>query len=353
MTTPSFSNWRSYFPLFLIVIFSVFLLFELNQFLNAFLGAIIMYVLLRPLMEKLVKQKKWKYPLAALALMLGSFLIIMLPILGFSYLFVSKMSTVFNGSSLFIQVMHTFDEKFTALFGRELFSDENLKAIQEKGTVFITRFLGETLGIIADIGIMYFILYYMLINTGKLEEAINHYIPLEKNDLLLLGDELKAQTYSNVIGAPLLALTQGILAWIGYLIFGIEDAFFWGMMTGFFSFIPFVGSALVWIPAAIYQFTFGAAWQGIGIILLGVLVIGTIDNVFRFVFQKQFADVHPLITVFGVIIGLQLFGISGVIFGPLLLSWFVLLIRIYRKDFKAKKVNENSDAPAVQATEEK
>jgi predicted PurR-regulated permease PerM len=242
------------------------------------------------------------------------------------------MSLMFSESSFFLQTMHTFDEKFRALFGRELFSIDNIKSIQEKATLYITEFLGETLSVIADIGIMYFILYYMLINTGKLEKAINKYLPLENDDIQLLGDELKAQTTSNAIGAPLLALIQGVFAWIGYLIFGIQDAFFWGMMTGFFSFIPFVGSALIWAPAAIYQFTFGAPWQGLGIVLFGILVIGTIDNVFRFVFQKQFADVHPMITVFGVIIGLQLFGVPGVIFGPLLLSWFLLLIKIYRKD---------------------
>ena len=159
---------------------------------------------------------------------------------------------------------------------------------------------------------------------------------MDNDDIQLLGDELKAQTYSNAIGMPLLALVQGIFAWIGYLIFGIQDAFFWGMMTGFFSFIPFVGSALIWAPAAIYQFSYGAPWQGIGIIIFGILVIGTVDNVFRFVFQKQFADVHPAITVFGVIIGLQLFGIPGLIFGPLLLSWFLLLIKIYRDDHPTK-----------------
>jgi predicted PurR-regulated permease PerM len=328
------SSWKDYFLPILIGLFSLLLVLLLYQFLNAFLGAIIMYVLLRPLMARLVLRKKWKYGLSAITLMLLSFVVILVPIFGFSYLLVSKMSVLFNESSFFLQTINTLDEKIKGVFGRELLTSENLKTIQENGTVFITQFLGETMSILADVGIMYFILYYMLTNTGRLEEAINKYIPMEKDDILLLGNELRAQTNSNAIGAPLLALIQGVFAWIGYLLFGIEDAFFWGMMTGFFSFIPFVGSALIWGPAAIYQFTFGATWQGIGIVLFGILVIGTIDNVFRFVFQKQFADVHPLITVFGVIIGIQLFGVPGVIFGPLLLSWFLLLVQIYRKELK-------------------
>lgn len=323
---------NEYFPLILICLFSVVLIFELYQFLNAFLGAIIMYVLLRPLQVRLTQRKNWKKGLAAITLMLLSFIIILVPIFGFSYLLISKMSVMFNESSFFFQTIDRLDAKFHDVFGRELMTADNLKAIQEKAGGLITTFLGGTLSILADILIMYFILYYLLINTGRIEKGLNKNIPMDNDDIQLLGDELKAQTYSNAIGAPLLAIVQGIFAWIGYLIFGIQDAFFWGMMTGFFSFIPFVGSALIWAPAAIFQFTYGAPWQGVGIILYGVLVIGTVDNIFRFVFQKQFADVHPAITVFGVIIGLQLFGVPGVIFGPLLLSWFLLLIKIYRKD---------------------
>ena len=340
MQDKTITNWRHYFPLILVGIISIFLLIELNQFLNAFLGAIIMYVLLRPLMVSLTESKKWNRGPAAVVLMFGSFIIILLPVLGFSYLFVSKMTLMFSESSFFLQTMNTFDQKFYALFGRELFSAENLVTIQEKATGYITQFLGETLSVLADIGIMYFILYYMLTNTGKLEKGINKYLPLDPNDILILGNELKAQTKSNAIGAPFLALTQGLVAWLGYVIFGIHDAFFWGMMTGFFSFIPIVGSALVWVPAAIYQFTFGATWQGIGIILYGGIIIALVDNVFLFLFQKRFANVHPVITVFGVIIGLQMFGVPGVIFGPLLLSWFIILIRIYKKDFPQSEAAE-------------
>ena len=326
------SKINEYFPLILICLFSIVLIFELYQFLNAFLGAIIMYVLLRPLQIRLTQKKKWKKGLASITLMLLSFLVIMVPIFGFSYLLISKMSVIFNESSFLFHIIDNIDAKFQEMFGRELLTADNLKGIQEKAGALITIFLGGTMNILGDLLIMYFILYYMLVNTGKIEKSLNKNIPMDNDDIQLLGDELKAQTYSNAIGMPLLALIQGIFAWIGYLIFGIQDAFFWGMMTGFFSFIPFVGSALIWAPAAIYQFSYGAPWQGIGIIIFGILVIGTVDNVFSFVFQKQFADVHPAITVFGVIIGLQLFGIPGLIFGPLLLSWFLLLIKIYRDD---------------------
>jgi predicted PurR-regulated permease PerM len=77
-------------------------------------------------------------------------------------------------------------------------------------------------------------------------------------------------------------------------------------------------------------------WQGMGLLTYGVIVISNVDNVFRFVLQKKFANVHPLITVFGVIIGIQLFGLPGFIFGPLLISYFILGVKIYQSAYKDK-----------------
>lgn len=131
----------------------------------------------------------------------------------------------------------------------------------------------------------------------------------------------------------MLALIQGIFAAVGYWLFGLQEPVFWGLMTGFFSFLPVVGSTLIWLPAAIYQLSIGMTWQGVAILLYGILVISVVDNVFRFVFQKKFADVHPLITVIGVIVGLQLFGVPGIIFGPLLISYFLIMLRIFREEF--------------------
>jgi predicted PurR-regulated permease PerM len=138
---------------------------------------------------------------------------------------------------------------------------------------------------------------------------------------------------SNVIGSPLLALIQSVAAIIGFYLFGVDEALFWGFMCGFLSFVPFIGSALVYIPIGILMLSLGKQWQGIATLVYGIVVIGNIDNVMRFVIQKKFADVHPLITVFGVIIGLQLFGLPGLIFGPLMISYFLLGVKIYRKNY--------------------
>jgi predicted PurR-regulated permease PerM len=163
-----------------------------------------------------------------------------------------------------------------------------------------------------------------------LESALSQYLPFSKENITILNTELNKQIYSNAIGSPLLALIQGVVASICYSIFNVQDALFWGMISGVFSMIPFVGSALIWLPISIMMLVNGDYFNGTAILLAGVLVISTIDNLLRFVLQKKIADIHPLITLFGIISGLKLFGLAGVIFGPLLLSYFFILLKFYR-----------------------
>jgi predicted PurR-regulated permease PerM len=143
---------------------------------------------------------------------------------------------------------------------------------------------------------------------------------------------------SNVLGAPVLAVVQGAAAGLLYWGFGMDEPWFWGIITGFFSFIPLIGTSLIWIPAGIYMLINGETWQGAGIIICGSVIITNIDNVFRFWLQKKFADIHPMVTVLGVIIGINWFGLPGVVFGPLLISYFLLMLKMYKEEFTKSEV---------------
>jgi len=108
-------------------------------------------------------------------------------------------------------------------------------------------------------------------------------------------------------------------------------------VTGFASVIPIVGTGLVWVPAGIYMLVIGQTWQGIFILIWGGVVLSSMDNVVRFLLAKRMADVHPIVTVLGVILGLHYFGITGLIFGPLLISYFIILLRIYYQEYQPQK----------------
>ena len=136
---------------------------------------------------------------------------------------------------------------------------------------------------------------------------------------------------SNAIGIPLLAVVQGVVAFVGYLS-STPRAAVWACCCSS-QIIPIFGTALIWLPLAGYMALTGDWGPAIGLLLYGGLVVTHVDNVVRFIMQKKMADTHPLVTIFGVFIGLSLFGFMGVIFGPLMLEMFVFCVNIFKKKY--------------------
>ena len=151
-----------------------------------------------------------------------------------------------------------------------------------------------------------------------------------------MTSETKNIVTSYAIGIPVLAIAQGFSAYIGYEIFGIEDPMLWGFVTCVCSVIPFIGSSMIWMPLSVYLFTDGHSQDGLFLAIYCAVVVLNIDNVLRLFLLKAFANIHPLITLFGVITGLKLFGFMGLIFGPLLVSYLLLLVRIYVNEFSTE-----------------
>ena len=177
----------------------------------------------------------------------------------------------------------------------------------------------------------------MLVNGRKMENALYEYIPLKDENVKRLGKEVNTMVMSNAIGIPVVAFAQGLVGLVGYLVIGVKEPFFWFAVTCIAGMLPIVGAALAYVPLAIIFFANDQNWQGIAMTIYGFGIIGTVDNVLRFTLLKRIGNVHPLTTVFGVIIGLSLFGFFGLIFGPLLISLFMLLLKIYSSEFVVKQ----------------
>ena len=319
-----------------IVVLGVFLLVTLSGFIPAFLGAVVFYVICSPFVVFIMKKIKLKKGLSVAIVLILSFIVILIPVFSLTYLLISKVSMMFSSSHNFYAEIQNLNTYINAEYGVNILNPDNLIKIQTEITNFIPNVLSQTINILADIGIMYFILFYLLYIETPMEKSIVRFLPYRKENAHLFAKELVSQTYSNVIGAPLLAIIQGCFAILGFWIFGLNEPVFWGLMCGFLSVIPFVGSALIWFPAGIIMATSGAYWQGIAILIYGAVVIINVDNIFRFILQKKIADIHPLVTVFGVIIGLKWFGIPGIIFGPLLISYLLIMIKIYQTEYGDK-----------------
>ena len=168
------------------------------------------------------------------------------------------------------------------------------------------------------------------------------------------GPTVKGIIFSNAVGIPLVMLCQGVASVAVYWLLGVPDFVFWAFLTAVCGLIPMVGTAVVTVPMGIYLWVEVAPWQGIVMWLCAFLVIANVDSLCRIVLMRQITNTHPLIVVFGVILGIPLFGFWGIIFGPLLLSGFLLLIQIYyweygliRPDTPSLEQKEQENNPSV------
>ncbi|MFL9482259.1 AI-2E family transporter [Chitinophagaceae bacterium LWZ2-11] len=324
---------RNFF-LAIIIVFACLLLYTLLDFFTAFLAALMFYVLSRPFAEWLIKRKKWKKSTTAIIIILISFFIILLPIGLIGTLLYSKVLIVAQHPQDIIQPIEHFNVIIKDKFNIDLITPENLGKLQGFATALVSSIVNSSFNFFTTITMMYFFLYFMIQNINRMEASIVLYLPFHRSKVMMFGHELKAQTFSNAIGVPLIALVHGLLAFAAYYIAGLDEAGFWGVMTGFASIVPIVGTGLIWAPAAVYLLATGHTWQGIFVIGWGLLIIGTSDNVIRFMLAKRMANVHPIVTVLGVIIGLKYFGITGLIFGPLIISYFLLCLKIYYAEYR-------------------
>ncbi len=313
--------------------FGLFIIYLLSDFITPFLGALMFYVLFTPMMDFLVEKRKWKDSSAAFAIIFISLVIILIPTIVLTNMLYGKVVSIINNPAAFISSIQLLDAKFVELTGRQLITTEMITKLQEGLGSLLPSFINKIFVVVGNIGMMYFMLYYMLVQRKKMHDEVNGYLPFSENNIKLLAKELDSQTQSNAIAVPLIAIIQGTAAGIGYWIFGLQEPVFWGVITAFVSILPLAGSTLVWVPAAIFIMATQNVWMGLGLAAYGGFVIINIDNIARFSIQKKFADVHPLITVFGVIIGLNLFGIPGLIFGPLMLSYFIIFVKMYRGNY--------------------
>ncbi|RYG05587.1 MAG: AI-2E family transporter [Chitinophagaceae bacterium] len=333
---------RQILILLIIIGLGVVLFIHLNMFLPAFLGAYTLFVLMRRSMFRLVDHYKWKKSLAAALLMFISFILILLPVYFLVNMMSSKISYAVQHSDEMINSVKSVINTYEKRLGIGIVSDKNIESLTTKFAEMLPKILGATVTSVLSIVVMYFILYFMLIDGKKMEAAFFEHVPLKDENLILLRKDLNLLVYSNALGIPLVALLQGVVALIGYLIIGVEEPIFWFVVTSIGGMLPVIGAGLGYIPLTLIYFAQGDNGKGIFMLLFGFLVIGMVDNIFRMIMQKKWGDVHPTITIFGVLAGISLFGFIGLIFGPILISLFMVLIRIYLNEFSPKKADTSS-----------
>jgi len=324
---------RQVIILIIILLLGYLIIKELYIFIPGFLGAITLYILGREKYDKLVNVKKWSPRWTAMLFILVSLLVICATMFFTIKVMLPKFNLVFSHPQELMQGLNKLSERVTEYIGIDLFSKTNMDKLKVGLGNFIPTFLNSTLNILGNVVMMFFTLYFMLVSGKAMEAAVTNFIPLHPDSITKLSKETINLVRANAIGIPLISIIQGITATLGYWIFGLNEFGLWGFLTGIFAFVPFVGTMLIWLPLVIFQYSQGANWQATGLLIYSLVVTGNVDYLARVTLMKKIGNVHPLITILGVIVGLGLFGFMGFIFGPLLLSYLILMIRIYTSEF--------------------
>ncbi|MBS1509587.1 MAG: AI-2E family transporter [Bacteroidetes bacterium] len=316
-----------------IILLALVLLKQLYIFLPGFLGSITLYILLRESYNRITLIKRRNKTITALFFVLLSLIIIAIPVYFSAMLISDKILALAGNSATLIADAKMVSQKVFEQTGFALLTDENLAEFQKKMATFVPTVLNSSATIISNFAVMFFVLYFLLKNGRDVEKFLRKFIPLKEENINLLSTETRNMIRANAIGIPVLAIIQGTIATIGYAIFGVQDWGLWGFLTGVFSMVPVVGTSIIWIPLTLYIYASGHNGAAIGLLVYAVVLIVNADYAARLTILKRLIDVHPLITIFGVIVGIGLFGFWGVIFGPLLISYFIILVKIYMNEF--------------------
>ncbi len=316
----------------------VILFIEFIPFFSGILGALTIYILLRKQMIYFTDKKKMRRSLMATLLIGETILCFLIPLSLVVWLVINTIQNVNLDPNLIIKEVEHLADLISQRTGYNLLQKENLRSVVSTIPYIGQSLMGNITSFTINLFVLVFVLYFMLIGGRKMETYIYEILPFNEENKKSVLEEINVIVTSNAIGIPFLAIIQGIVAMIGYYFTGVPNPVFFGVLTCFATIIPIFGTALIWFPLVIYLMIVHHWVNAMILAAFALIVITNVDNLARFILQKKIADIHPLITIFGVVIGLSLFGFMGVIFGPLLISIFLLCLNIFKKEYLDDKV---------------
>ncbi len=222
----------------------------------------------------------------------------------------------------------------------------------------INRLRSVTLGTVNFIFMLFIMLYTMFfffMDGRKLIDKIVYYLPLEDQDERRMLNKFTSVTRATLKGTAVIGILQGGLAGAAFAVVGIDSAVFWGTIMAVLSFIPGIGTALVWVPAVIFLVATGHLAKAIGLGVFCAAVVGSIDNLLRPILVGRDTQMHELMILFGTLGGIIMFGVMGIIIGPIIAALFVTVWDIYGMAFKdvlPAVADSGSDGKSVEKTED-
>lgn len=335
--------------LLILSILAIFLSYALYPYINAFFGAFILYAIFNPLYTYLTAKKGANKSIAAFGVICLTIILILIPLYIIMTIVISQIQIILFDTNTIMTYLNNVDTYTTKLHLQSLPIDininEKIAEIVSSSANFLSAMLINSIQSLGqrliEFTIMYFMLYYLFVgNDSKCLVKLQNAVPFSKGNTETLQKEFKSVVNATLISSGIIAIVQGGLLTITFLLLGVEGAFLWGFVTVILSFLPVVGGTLVWIPAVIIQLIQQDYVTAVGI-FIGGAILSSIDNFLRPMIQNKVGRIHPLESLIGVIIGLNLFGLLGIIIGPLLISYVVLMARMFNEEYLSE--TENND----------
>lgn len=334
------SHSRHYFFLGLLIIVFALNFWVFLPFVGAFIFAATFSVLFKPWYNFIFKYMKGYPSLAAIFTMLAVFLAIIIPLLAFGSLVFSESQILYaklaseDSPELLGKISENLRNYFPVLGDvKSVFSvfGEYAKSAAEYLVTHLGGFFSRAASLALNIFITFLAFYFFLRDGERFRALVVQLSPLSDSDDYLIMTQLEKVVNSVIKGALLVALIQGVMAGVGYLIFGVPNPALWGAMTAITALVPGIGTAVVIAPASLYLFLVGQSGAGIGLLIWGFVIVGLADNLIKPKFIAAEVGIHPFLILLSVVGGLITFGVYGFLLAPLLLSFLFALIDLYKR----------------------
>jgi predicted PurR-regulated permease PerM len=345
--------------LLLIIVVSLAFAWILWPYFGAVFWATILAIVFAPAYRRLLKSMRHKRTLAALAAVIVILMIVILPLTLVGAMLLQEGFNVYerihsgalNPSEYFQQVFGALPRWLTDLMDR--FGLTNLGLMQErlssglmKGSQFLAAqalSIGQnTFEFIVNLFIVLYLLFFFLRDGDYLSRRIRNAIPLRREQQHDLFTKFTTVIRATVKGNIVVALVQGALGGLIFWFLGVHAPVLWAVLMAFLSLLPAVGAGLVWLPVAIYFLATGAVWQGVVLIVFGVLVIGLVDNVLRPVLVGKDTKMPDYVVLIATLGGMAIFGLNGFVIGPVIAAMFMAVWDLFSASRSQIEIDRSS-----------
>ena len=207
-----------------------------------------------------------------------------------------------------------------------------IEQLAGRANVLLQNVLGRVTRAAVDLGLFLLMLFFLLRDGGRLRAELHPISPFSEEQEHQIFDHLERTIKGALQAVVVVPVVQGILAGIGFMMFGVPSPFVWGAAVIIAATVPLVGSPLGWLPACAYLFVQGRTGPALGLLVFSVVIVSGSDNVIKPMLLRGSARIHPLLGFLSIIGGVLAFGVFGFLIGPVILSLVLSAIRIYRLD---------------------